>query len=236
MKEKFKISEDYRLYYDLGYAKTRLLWELFSNASRTIHSVYIFKHFEEYSRQLNSDKQEDKGDIYWNASYYEKLIDYIKIVVAFETYNKALLIKNEIVIHKVDSGFNKNLSRKQSEGKPIFFKDFFENNFTDIDLRNKKAKLNGFTKYLNTISFNQTLNPNYQAIIKLEENFVYYLKDINQKRNRLHFFSDFKGAFSVHDHLRKWEYIKDLAIHTIDNELKLINEELKIMSLIEFEK
>ncbi|MFX5747412.1 hypothetical protein ABTE19_21025, partial [Acinetobacter baumannii] len=64
------------------------MWGLLANADRVINSVYIFKHFDEYCRQLNSNRQEDKLEIYWAASYYEKLIDYIKIVVAFETMNK----------------------------------------------------------------------------------------------------------------------------------------------------
>lgn len=73
----YKIDDDTRLYYGSGYAQKRLLWGLISNAHRVIHSVYIFKHFDEFCRQLSSDKQEDKQEIYWNGTYDEKLIDYI---------------------------------------------------------------------------------------------------------------------------------------------------------------
>jgi len=58
--------------------KKRVLEELFYNAYRTIKSVYIFKNFDEYLIQLRSGKNEDKKEVYWNASYYEKLIDYVK--------------------------------------------------------------------------------------------------------------------------------------------------------------
>ena len=74
MKDHFEIDEEIELYYGNKFSKTRLLWELIANADRVINNVYIFKNFDEYCRQLNSDQQEDKLEIYWNASYYEKLI------------------------------------------------------------------------------------------------------------------------------------------------------------------
>ncbi len=86
-RSQFDIEPEIELYYNFktNYRWSYLLWGLLANAHRIINSVYLFKNFDEYCRQLKSDRQEDKQKIYWTASYDEKLIDYIKIIVAFET-------------------------------------------------------------------------------------------------------------------------------------------------------
>jgi hypothetical protein len=226
MKGKYKLDEELKLYLNTGYYRTRLLWELIGNSDRIINSVYIFKNFDEYCRQLSSDKQEDKLEVFWTASYYERLIDYIKITVAFETLNKALLVQRGILIHKIDHRFNKQLKKRQDSGKPIELTEFYENNYTIIDSTRRKATLNGLKEYLPTINFSHTLNEDYQSILNLDETLVTYLKEINQKRNRLHLYSDFKGAFTVQNHIDKWKFIKECSTTTIRNELKRITEEL----------
>jgi hypothetical protein len=226
---RFDINEEFELYYNYksGYNWTHLMWELLANADRIINSVFIFKHFDEYCRQLNSEKQEDKGEIYWTASYYEKLIDYIKIVVAFETMNKALLLKSGILIHKIDHKYDKKLYKKQASGIPITLEDFYCNNYTILDWKKKKAKLNGLTNNYSTINFSHTLNEHYQQVLQLDEKLVHHLKDINQKRNRLHLYSDFRGAFRVDSHIAKWKFIKESSISKVRTEFLLIDEELK---------
>lgn len=228
----FDIKEDVLLYYynkDI-YRRNHLMWELLANADRVINSVYIFKHFEEYCKQLNSDKPEDKNEIYWNVSYYEKLIDYIKIIVAFETMNKALLLRSGILIHKIDHSYNKKLHKRQSDGFPITIQEFFINNYTDLDWIRREAKLNGLVKNYSTINFSHTLNREYQKILKFDNVLVQHLVDINQKRNRLHLYSDFKGAFRVDSHIKKWKFIKEASVSKIRNELLLIEDELKKLS------
>lgn len=223
----FELNEEIELYYDTGHSKKRLLWELLNNSYRVINSVYIFKNFEEYGRQLASARQEDKNEVYWNGAYHEKLIDYIKIIIAFETFNKVLLIKKGILIHKIDKDFNKQLERKQSRGIPIKIEDFFQNNNTSIDFVRRNAELNGLNKNLATISFSQTLNDHYQSILGLDKELVNHLKDINVKRNRLHLYSDFKGAFNVSHHIKKWKYIKETSIVIIKNELDRADNDMK---------
>jgi hypothetical protein len=56
---------------------------------------------------------------------------------------------------------------------------------------------------------------------------VKYLKEINKRRNRLHFIFDFEGAFEVNHHIQKWEFIKNTSTSIIEQELAIINEELK---------
>ena len=211
----FRLKEDTLCYQKKDYESDRLIWELYSNAFRTIKNVYLFKNFDEYCRQLESDKQEDKLEIFWNTSYYEKLVDYIKISVAFETFNKATLINNGFIVHKIDSKFNRQLAKRQGVGFPIKLSDFLKDNYSRLDFRYQKAELNGFVEHFPTISYSHTLNENYQEIIGLDKQLLFELKKINQKRNRLHFFTDFKGAFSVTDHIKKWNYIMTNSFQTI---------------------
>ena len=203
-----------------NYQKERILDELFHNAYRTISSVYLFKHFDDYVLQLHSDKNEDKKEVYWNASYYEKLIDYVKISIAFENYNKAILLQNGILVHKIKrTKLYKKFNEIQSAGKPVYVNDFI-NEFSILTNNENEIFLNGLTDSFQTINYSDTLNENYQHIIKLDFDLNYRLKEINEKRNRLHFFTDFKGAFELRSHVSKWRFIKDKSIETIEKRFK----------------
>ena len=229
MKSYYRFNEELELYFGnkTNYWWIHSLWGLFSNAYRVINSVYRFKHFDEFCRQLDSDREEDKMEIYWAASYDEKLIDYIKIVVAFETMNKAMLIEKGYLIHKVDPKYDKALYQKQLKGIPITLEEFYKGNRTNLDPIENEATPNGLAASYSTINFSHTLNDQFQEILQLDEGLVYHLKAINQKRNRLHFYSDFVGAFEVSSHIAKWRYIKENSIGTIEKELRRINQELK---------
>jgi hypothetical protein len=210
--------EDTRAYFSEDY-KQRILFELFGNAYRTIMSVYIFKHFEEYVKQLHSDKNEEKKEEYWNASYYEKLIDYIKISVAFENFNKAILLRDGYLVHKIQKNEqNKILAKLQRQGIPIKVDDFLAVCPFISDKFNRKCYLSGLTDNFQTIKFSDTLNENYQALLNIDSALLLHIKKINDNRNRLHFFTDFKGAFEVNRHIQKWQFIKDKSVELIKTE------------------
>lgn len=227
MKTTFTYNRDIALYYERGFKYNYLIWELLANANRVINSVYIFKHFDEYCTQLQSDRNEDKQDVYWNASYYEKLIDYIKIVLAFETLNKASLLKKGILIHKIDSKVHKALAKRQTAGFPITLEEFYSESCTYLNWRDKEAKLNGLVSYYPTINFSHTLNENYQEILQLDPTLRVHLSKINQRRNRLHLYSDFTGAFEVSTYINKWKFIRESSLLTIRREFEMINDEMK---------
>jgi len=213
--------EDTAAYID-SERKERILTELFFNSFRTLQGVYIFKNFDEYLQQLKSDKNEDKKEIYWNASYYEKLIDYVRISIAFETYNKAVLLESGYLIHKIKKNpNNKDLYELQKKGTPIKISEFVKVSHTEIDRFENKIYLIGFTDNFDTIAYSVTLNDNYQKIIGLDSELCSRLKEINNNRNRLHFFTDFKGAFHVDSHIRKWSYIKKIAFETLELRCKI---------------
>lgn len=217
------IVEDLRPYHS-SEAGAEILEELYHNAFRTIKHVYIFQNFDKYEIQLRDSKNEDKNEIYWNALYYEKLIDYIKISVAFETYNKALLIEYGILVHKIrKSRETKVLHKKQNDGFPITIKEFKEvckfkreGNFGDY-------YLDGLQIGYPTISYRDTLNEHYQKIINLDDDLLFRLKEISEKRNRLHFFTDFKGGFVAESHLNKWRQIMKSSTETIERKIRVKN-------------
>lgn len=199
-----------------------ILSELFFNAFRTIKNVYIFKNFDEYEAQLRASTNEEKKEVYWNASYYEKLIDYIKIGVAFETYNKAVLLNAGILVHKIkNSSLTKAFFKVQSNGIPVRYDEFLDHVGTLKDNNRKEGiYLNGLTEYFQTIKYSETLNESYQEIIGLNEDLLFQLKKMNEKRNRLHFFTDYKGAFEVSRHIANWKFIMTKSIETIEGPLK----------------
>ena len=194
--------------------KERILDELYFNSFRTIKRVYIFEHFDEYARQLKSKREE----VYWNASYYEKLIDYVKISIAFETFNKAVLLENGYLIHQIKKNpGNAALYNDQQKGVPVKIADFLQVSTTAQGQRDRKIFLTGLKDHFSTINYSLTLTANYQRIINLDGDLCYRLKRINDLRNKLHFFTEFKGAYEVNSHLNKWRYIKENAIATIKN-------------------
>lgn len=199
-----------------------ILHELFSNAFRTIKNVYIFKHFDEYEKQLHALTNDEKKEVYWNASYYEKLIDYIKIGIAFETYNKAFLLKSGFLVHKIkNSSLTKDFFKIQGSGIPIRYREFL-NHVGTLKNNDKKGSiyLNGLNDYFQTIKYSETLNDFYQEIIGLDKDLIFQLKKMNEKRNRLHFFTDYKGAFEVSRHIANWKFIMTKSIETIEGPLK----------------
>ena len=215
--ENKKYTEDTAAYLDSRH-KLRILTELYFNAFRTIKSVYIFENFNEYVSQLNSDKNEDKGKIYWNASYYEKLIDYVKISIAFETYNKAVLLDKGFIVHQIKKdSINAKLFLDQQNGIPIKVEDYLQVAREANDKQKTGIYLTGFRENFPTINYSTTLNEKYQEIIQLDNELCCRLKEINEKRNRLHFFTDFKGAFEVRSHIDKWKYIMQTSIQTIEH-------------------
>lgn len=211
--------EDTAAYLD-NIRKQRILSELYFNAYRTINSVYIFKYFDEYVSQLQSDKNEYKKEIYWNVSYHEKLIDYVKISIAFETYNKAVLLDNGFIVHQIKKNpLNANLFTDQHKGIPIRTVDFLKVSEETSKKFDHKIYLTGFRENFATLKYSITLTEKYQEIIQLDNGLCYYLKEINEKRNQLHFFTDYKEPFEHKSYISKWKYIMTNSIQTIGKKL-----------------
>lgn len=103
----------------------------------------------------------------------------------------------------------------KKKGIPIRIEDFKKVAKPEASTKRGVYRYNGLTPNLNTISYALTLNKNYQEVIRLDNELIFRLKEINAKRNQLHFFTDFKGAHEVNAHIEKWRRIMDLSLSTI---------------------
>lgn len=137
--------------------------------------------------------------------------------MAFENYNKAVLIKNGYLVHKIKkNGLHKELFKMQDNVQPVKIADFKKVCGFKLENRHSKYSLDGLQKNLQTINYSETLSEKFQEIIGIDATLVSRLKEIYEYRNKLHFYTDFKGAFQVDLHIDKWRFIKDTSIATID--------------------
>jgi hypothetical protein len=193
-------------------------WELLSYAHMLYSRVYVFKNFEAFSKSFRSDPPEE----YWEGLHREKLIDQIKICTAFENYNKSVLLSKGFIVHTIDGEKNRGLAGQQKT-KPVLISDFLSSNKFVREDQFSELYLEGFRNF-NTIAFSKTLNEQYQAVIGLEERFLNYLKSLNEKRNRLHFYKNYAGAFRVETYLENLNYAKTYGTELLISELKKVAE------------
>lgn len=100
----------------------------------------------------------------------------------------------------------------QNNGQPVRIADFKNVCAFKREDEYSEYSLEGLQKNMQTISYSETLSEQYQKIIGVDKTVVYILKEINDHRNKLHFFTDFKGAYRVDQHIEKWRFIKETSI------------------------
>lgn len=193
-----------------------IVLELLHYAYFVYDRVYVFKNFEAYAESF---RVEPKSDVYWNGLHYEKMIGHIRICTAFENYNKAVLLSHDILVHTADPNSNKAYFKKQKAGLPVLIDDFLSTNSFVQESPNKEWHLSGLTPNFNTITFSQTLKPGYQELIRLDERFLGYLTNINVRRNRLHFYKNYAGAFEVNRHLESIRFARDHGLTLIGKQI-----------------
>lgn len=198
-----------------------IVLELLHYAYFVYDRVYIFKNFEAYAESF---RVEPKSDVYWNGTHYEKMIDHIRICTAFENYNKAVLLSKDVLVHTADPNSNKVLYKQQKAGLPVFIDEFLKANNFIQETPHKEWHLSGLTPNFNTITFSQTLKSGYQDMINLHTRFLGYLTSINMKRNRLHFYKNYDGAFEVNRHLESIRFARDYGSKLIGKQIEAIRE------------
>jgi hypothetical protein len=135
------------------------------------------------------------------------------------------LLDNGFIVHQIKkNSLNAYLFTDQQNGIPIRAADFLQVSEETSDMFDNKIYLTGFRENFSTLNYSMTLSEKYQEIIQLDKELCYRLKEINEKRNQLHFFTDFKGAFELKSHISKWRYIMANSIQTIETKLKNHNE------------
>lgn len=205
--------------------RSTIIWELLVYAHMMYKKVYVFQHFEKFAASFRErDAKGNPPKEYWDGLHYEKLIDHIKICVAFENYNKAVLLSKGFVVHKIDSKKNQALAKKQRL-EPVPIEEFLRSNKFVQDNPYGEWYLEGLSNF-NTITFSLTLSEGYQRVINLDNQFVHYLKGINDKRNRLHFYKNYAGAFRVESMLAAVEHAKNYGTNLIENEIDEVKEHI----------
>lgn len=91
-------SDQTEMYLDVE-SRNKVALDLLFYARILFSRVYVFQNFDIYSRSFEFDPLPKE---YWEAAFYERLIDKIKICTSFENYNKAVLLSNGILIHKIN--------------------------------------------------------------------------------------------------------------------------------------
>jgi hypothetical protein len=129
------------------------------------------------------------------------------------------LLREDYLVHKIQKNEqDKHFAKIQRAGQPILIADFISVCPFISDKFNRKCYLSGLTAHFQTVKFSDTLNEHYQAVLNLDSTFLHHIKRINDNRNRLHYFTDFKGAFEVSRHIQKWQFIKEKSIELIKTE------------------
>lgn len=129
--------------------------------------------------------------------FEESLMDSIKIIICFENYMKAVLIRKGYLVHEIKL---KDYGRKfkplgNINRTPIKFTDYKKIERFYYDAGAECYVLRGLKS--STISFNTLLNnSDYQDIIKLPLNIVRLLNSFNQYRNSLHLKSGDSSVYS----------------------------------------
>jgi hypothetical protein len=198
-----------------------IVLELLHYAYFIYDRVYVFKNFDAYAESF---RVEPKSDVYWNGLHYEKMIDHIRICTAFENYNKAVLLSKDILVHAADQNSNKTYYKQQKAGLPVLIDEFMKTNPFMQEEPYKAWYLSGLSPNFNTITFSQTLKPGYQELVALDPRFLGYLTNINIKRNRLHFYKNYSGAFEVNRHLDSILFAKTYGLEMIGRQINAIRE------------
>lgn len=204
------------------YERLQVAWELLSYANMLYSRVYVFKNYEAFAQSFDANPPSKE---YWEGVSYEKLIDDIKICTAFENYNKSVLLSKGFVIHLIDVRKNKVLAKRQ-KSTPVLISDFLKyNKFVQKD-RFSGLYLEGFQNF-NTISFSRTLTDPYQEFIDLDSRFLGYLKNLNEKRNRLHYLKNYPGAYRVQTLLDNIAFAKSYGTELLRSEIVKVESLLR---------
>lgn len=106
----------------------------------------------------------------------------------------------------------------------MFIDEFLKVNNFIKETPHKEWHLSGLTPNFNTITFSQTLKSGYQNMINLDTRFLGYLTNITMKRNRLHFYKNYAGAFEVNRHLESIKFARDYGLTLIGKKIEAMRE------------
>ncbi|CAH0265793.1 MULTISPECIES: hypothetical protein [unclassified Pedobacter] len=176
----------------------------------TYNTMIIFgaEHFKsalviqklEALKQLIKDRKE--GNVpdqvfhdYIGQFFFEKLTDAFKICLFFENYMKAVLLINGFLIHKLNKGKGYDSLANQQGKKPIKVHELHLLKAFDIDQAAGTIHHDGLSTQ--TLMMGTMLDKkNYSCVILLPESINNFLRKLVEKRNELHFITEWSFEMS----------------------------------------
>lgn len=163
---------------------------LINTAIKYFNKAYIIKHFKDFEEKITKQfANKGKGAPNWqdfSGFLKENLIDQIKILICFENYFKAILIKKGYLVHNLDGKSKKELKKHGVKIEPLktaIFKKYFA---YKQNPDNGHFYLEGIKE--TTVNINKVLtHSEYIKILNLPENIRQILINIKKHRNSLHF-------------------------------------------------
>lgn len=194
-----------------------------SRARYLVDTTYMFKHWDEYLVQKHAETNEEKGDVYWTAEYYEKPMDQIRIIAAVENQLKAMLLAKGYMVHYIRrEAETRHLYDKQEEGDPVRIADFLAVRSFYTDIKQWKPLLEGLHSDLKTLSITHLLGTGMTSVLGLDERFVHLLKKIQKDRNRVHFMIDQPGAHNAERYLDDWGFVRECCSALVRQDVHMI--------------
>ena len=163
---------------------------------KTLHRAIIVKRhafFLEFLKRLNSNLELNRIITY--DYVFEYLVDCIKIIIFFENYMKAELIRKDYCVHSIRhnyKGFN-SLSKAQKK-RPVLLSEI--NNIKGFDIDETRKIITHPAIMPTTISFNTLLKPEYINHYEIRTSLMQTIRDISKYRNSLHYFDNIKFSLS----------------------------------------
>jgi len=113
---------------------------------------------------------------------FNDLSDAIRICVFFENYMKAILMSERMIVHQFTSEPLKPLGKRQSK-RPIV-----NSYFVKCQIKPREVSEQ-------TIGMGTMLSSKYQEVVKLPEDILGIVREINSSRNELHFRPSIAGEY-----------------------------------------
>lgn len=126
-----------------------------------------------------------------NRFHYDYLSDCIKICLCFENFIKYKLLTNGYSIHVIDKYIK---YQDLDLNKPVELKELMRINKFDDDYSQRIPKMKKITYSLSSLIDN---NNDFNKIAKLPSDFIPFLVDINEIRNKLHNCYEVKIKYST---------------------------------------
>jgi hypothetical protein len=195
---------------------------LWVNGFGIFHGATVVKDFETFKNiKFSETKPPDFDTI--KSFIDDGLMDDTRIVTCFENFMKGILLLNDYVVHKLTDK-NKTLKYEQRERPLKITEVFTQTSFSNFD----PTRPSSWETSFQTLNFSWMLRAQYQTIIKLPDDILSIISEINEQRNKLHFISASEFGFS-NATIEKYSKIIGFANITIKKCILDLDKNLKTM-------